>query len=140
MQSLVLDNADGLDAGAQGSELCNLAQRVHADLFDFKCHCISSVSHSFCCGHIVPGAHDRFVDHEAGWAPELRIHDAYAITHGARGHGGHAAELASAENANQAARLNDRWFLDQGRSSRHYGSSCVITSSVRAARQAANRS
>ena len=36
LQCFVLNDADGLDAGAEGSELRHLAQRFHADLFNLR--------------------------------------------------------------------------------------------------------
>ena len=105
----------GSTPGRRGASCATSLRRVDADLFNLQRDGIGAAGQPLCCGNVVPGAHDRFVDHEARRARGFGIHDAHAIAHGARGHGGHAAKLASAENANQAAGFDDRGLLDQER-------------------------
>ena len=140
LQRLVLDDTDRLNAGTQRCQTRDLGQSIHADLLYLERYGIGSARQFFCGFHVVPLAHDGVVDDKTGWTFGLRIHHAHAITHGACCHGGHTAELTSAENANQAAWFNGWIFLVGGRFGSHCGNSCFMTSSVRAARQAASRS
>ncbi len=121
----------------------HFGEGVDADLFDFEGDGTGSGGQPACGGDIVPAAHDGFVHDKAGGTERLGVHHADAVTHGACGHGHHAAQLAAAENGEEAAGFDDGGLAELLRGVEEVaqaGSSCAKTSSVRAARQAARRS
>jgi len=130
LQGFVLNDADGLDAGAQRSDAGDLAEGIDADLLDLQRDGGSAGGQPLGGFHIIPFADDDFIDNEAGGALGRGVHHADAIAHGAGGHGCHAAQLAATKKAKQCAGLDDRY----GRRRAHAGSSCSRTSRVPAAR------
>ena len=82
----------GSTPGRSGAIFGNFAQRIYTDLLDLKRDGIGALRQFLRGGNIVPLPHDGLVrSNKACWALGFGIHNADAITHGARGHGGHSA-------------------------------------------------
>src|SRR6202012_6129148 len=142
LERFVLNDADRLDSWAQWRDGRHGRERVDSDLLNLQSDGIGACGEAERGVDIVPLANNHFIGDEACGALGLRIHDADAVTHGAGGHGHHAAELAAAENREQAAGRNFSW-LGNGRCGNREASSPNFwssTSCVHAARQAARRS
>ncbi len=95
-------------------------KRIHADLLDLERDRIGARRQSPCRIHVVPLAHDGFVHNKARRALGFGIHDAHAITHGARGHGRHAPNCPPPRMASKSSRTNYRnchWDLGKKRAS-----------------------
>src|ERR1019366_7105203 len=86
LQCLVLNDADGFDAGGQGRNPGHFRESIHPNLLNLESY------------PVPPAAKNGSAYDEAGWASRIGVHDTHVIAHGARGHRCHASQLATTEN------------------------------------------
>lgn len=107
LEDTVLNDSQNGCAGAHGRVFCGGFKRGERDLLDFERDDIGAAGEIGGGAGIVPVALEAGIDDEARRAGGIGVHDLYAVSEGAGGHGGHATELASAENADGCAGHED---------------------------------
>ena len=125
----VLHHGQDLSARAhRGMAGCGI-ERGQGDLLDLQRDHVAAARQVSSRAGIVPRAHKAGIHHKTGGARRVGVHYLHPVAQRTRSHGGHAAQLTTAQDADGRA-LNNRC---------HPGSSASSTSRLRACRQARSR-